>query len=149
MPGAKKIFHVVSVHDHKGKSLNYESNSEYHNSVPSGAARKVFSAVCRDKTLKGNCNLTVVVKQKNKDKLYSYSVSRSKLDTPKELMGRTIEYGVTCKSNNRNCADGNSADSKSKATASKSKATASKSKATASKSKATTSKANASKSKRK
>ena len=133
MAGAKKTYHVVSVHDQKGKAIDYKSNSEYHNSVPSGAARKVFSAVCREKGMKGNCGLTVVVKQKNKDKEYSYNVSRSKLDEPKELMGRTIEYGVNCTSNNRNCGGSTAKATKTAKPAKSTSSKTTKSKATASK----------------
>ena len=97
----KKVYHLVNVLDENGKVIEYDSTSEYHNSVPSGAARKAFSAVCRHKQLKGECGMTVNVKQKNKDKEYSYSVYRSKLETPKELLGRTIEYEVYCKSNKK------------------------------------------------
>ena len=99
MTGTKKVYHLVNVLDEKGKAIDFKSSSEYHNSVPSGAARKAFSAVCRHKNLKGECGMTVNVKQKNKDKQYSYSVYRSKLQTPKELLGRVIEYEVSCKAN--------------------------------------------------
>ena len=100
---AKKTYVLVSVHDKNGKSVNYSSTSEYHNSVPSGAARKAFSAVCRSMKSKGECLFHIVVKEKKKDKEFSYMVSRSKLKEKKELMGRTIEFKVDCKSNRGDC----------------------------------------------
>lgn len=100
---AKKTYVLVSVHDKNGKSVNYSSTSEYHNSVPSGAARKAFSAVCRTMKSKGECLFNIVVKEKKKDKEFSYMVSRSKLKEKKELMGRTIEFKVDCKSNRDDC----------------------------------------------
>ncbi len=55
----KKVYNVVAVFDDKGKKIDYESTSDYNNSVPSGAARKAFSAVCRNKNIKGECCMKV------------------------------------------------------------------------------------------
>lgn len=96
---AKKTYVLVSIHDKNGKSVNYTSTSEYHNSVPSGAARKAFSAACRSIKSKGECMFNIVVKEKKKDKEFSYMVSRSKLKEPKQLQGRDIDYKVDCTSN--------------------------------------------------
>lgn len=96
----KKVYNVVAVFDDKGKKIDYQSTSDYNNSVPSGAARKAFSAVCRNKNIKGECGMKVEVALKsNPGKVYSYSVYRSKLSEPKVLAGREINFDVACKSN--------------------------------------------------
>jgi|MDSX01.1.fsa_nt_gb hypothetical protein len=78
---SKRSFTLVSV---KGKSDKISEN-RFVSSNPSGAARKMFTRLCRDKSIKGVCSFEISLKettQGSSDKVFKYELKRIKLDKP-------------------------------------------------------------------
>ena len=72
------------------------SNSRYNNDQPSQAAKKALTSLCNRKRIRGSCALIITMKETtagSAKKLYTYKVTRSKLDEPVVLdNGATFEY---------------------------------------------------------
>ena len=77
---SKRSFTLVSV---KGKSDKISEN-RFVSSNPSGAARKMFTRLCRDKSIKGVCSFEISLKettQGSSDKVFTVSYTHLTLPT--------------------------------------------------------------------
>jgi hypothetical protein len=105
----KRSFTVIEIRkaSQKNKSGSLKKTKGdggyFKSSNPAGAARKAFNASCRSKSIKGQCTFVVTIQeitQGSAGKVFKYECKRIKLDTPIELLGRTIEYDTKVKSMN-------------------------------------------------
>ena len=84
------IHEVTTVHGCKTKKPH---NSRYHSSTPESAAKKAHTVLCGRKNVKGTCTFIITMRettQGSNRKLYTYKVSRHKLDEPVELSNGVV-----------------------------------------------------------
>ena len=97
---------AVSQVNRQGDCKTKFKPGRYTGRTPAGAARKAFSELCRAKSIKGVCTLTVTVRettQGSNKKEFSYKLNRHKLDKPLVMLKGTkneftINYQTTAKS---------------------------------------------------
>ena len=103
--GNKRSFTVVHVESSKGKSKSKSNEGgRYISSSPAGAAKKAFSQICRESSIKGVCTLVMTVRETtagSDKKVYKYKMKRVLKKKPVELKGRTVKYEVKAVSMNK------------------------------------------------
>ncbi len=74
------------------------NTGRYIKRTPRAAAENAFNRLCKLKRIKGQCAMTITVKettQGSSGKEFAYKLNRSKLAEPIMLAGREIHYDVT------------------------------------------------------
>ncbi len=90
------------------------NTGRYIKRTPRGAAQTAFNRLCHLKRIKGQCAMTVTVKettQGSAGKEFAYKLNRTKLAEPLVLAGREIHYDINGESVNvdsvkRSCKSG-------------------------------------------
>jgi len=124
MSSYDRRFQVVSVAKAAQKNATgkkqltkYDKDAVYHG-TPERAARKAFTHLCKGKQIKGRCTLNVSVQeigrgktplvyQDGKQKIFSYSLRRQKLENPKVInkdgTNVTFKYQTVARSTSNVC----------------------------------------------
>ena len=69
----------------------------YVSSTPSGAARKACSAACRSKAIRGQCTMTVTIKETTRGtdgKTFKYQLKRVKRDKPLVVSRGGVDFKI-------------------------------------------------------
>jgi len=109
---SSRTFTIASATTINGCPTKKPRNSRYHSSSAEGAAKKAHTVLCGRKRIKGACTFILTMRettQGSNKKLYTYKVTRHRLDEPVELpSGISYEYEVVAKKvrkpqKSRNC----------------------------------------------
>ncbi|AII17052.1 hypothetical protein JO84_gp074 [Aureococcus anophagefferens virus] len=93
----KRSFTLISVKGKEGKI----ADNRFISSTPSGAAKKMFTKICRDKSIKGPCEFVIKLKettQGSANKVYKYDLKRVKLKKPLIIKRGTAQIKIEYKS---------------------------------------------------
>jgi hypothetical protein len=96
----KRSFTVISVST-RNKQKGEENFGRYISKSPAGAARKAGSKVCGMSKIRGQCTLTIALRettQGSKGKVYVYKVKRVVVNHKVEIAGKIITHKYAMKS---------------------------------------------------
>lgn len=96
---SRRSFSIASVGKQGGCSTRF-SEGRFLSSTAKGAALKAFTALCRRKRIKGQCTLTVTMKeitQGSKKKQYAYTLKRRKRKNPVRIRPRGASNNIVFK----------------------------------------------------
>jgi len=75
-----KVYDVIDVMTTTGKKKPEDLVYDISSSTPSGAAGKAMTKICKKNKTPGNCIRIITVRDKVSQKVFSYKVSRERID---------------------------------------------------------------------